>query len=113
MSFAPRVSAEIAAALRAGRAVVALETTLVSHGFSAGRGLQAALDSEARVRAEGAVPADPGDPGRERLGQQEVENSSHPSSRRRSAAEGRTGSRCGRWPPARRRRPARLGPPAE
>jgi pseudouridylate synthase len=57
MSFAPRVSAEIAAALRAGRAVVALETTLVSHGFSAGRGLQAALDSEARVRAEGAVPA--------------------------------------------------------
>ncbi len=57
MSFAPRVSAEIDAALRAGRPVVALETTLVTHGFSAGRGLQAALDSEARVRAEGAVPA--------------------------------------------------------
>jgi pseudouridine-5'-phosphate glycosidase len=57
VNFAPRISAEIAAALRAGQAVVALETTLVSHGFSAGRGLLAALDSEARVRAEGAVPA--------------------------------------------------------
>jgi pseudouridine-5'-phosphate glycosidase len=40
-----------------GRAVVALETTLVSHGFSAGRGLAAALDSEERVRAAGATPA--------------------------------------------------------
>ena len=57
MTFAPQVSDEIAAALRAGRAVVALETTLVSHGFSQGRGLQAALESERRVRAEGAVPA--------------------------------------------------------
>jgi pseudouridine-5'-phosphate glycosidase len=54
---APRVTDEIAAALQAGRPVVALETTLVSHGFSGGRGLQAALDSEQRVRAAGAVPA--------------------------------------------------------
>jgi pseudouridine-5'-phosphate glycosidase len=37
--------------------VVALETTLVSHGFSAGRGLAAALESERQVRAGGAVPA--------------------------------------------------------
>jgi pseudouridine-5'-phosphate glycosidase len=57
VTFAPQVSDEIAEALRAGRAVVALETTLVSHGFSRGRGLQAALESERRVRAEGAVPA--------------------------------------------------------
>ena len=57
MTFAPQVSEEIAAALRLGRPVVALETTLVSHGFSRGRGLQAALESEQRVRAEGAVPA--------------------------------------------------------
>jgi pseudouridine-5'-phosphate glycosidase len=54
---APRVSDEVAAALRDGRPVVALETTLVSHGFTAGRGLQAALESERRVRAAGAVPA--------------------------------------------------------
>jgi pseudouridylate synthase len=53
----PRVTEEIATALRLSRPVVALETTLVSHGFSGGRGLQAALESEARVRAEGAVPA--------------------------------------------------------
>jgi pseudouridylate synthase len=57
VTFAPQVSDEIADALHAGRPVVALETTLVSHGFSAGRGLQAALESERRVRAEGAVPA--------------------------------------------------------
>jgi pseudouridylate synthase len=48
---------EVAEALRAGRPVVALETTLVSHGFSAGRGLAAAQAAEARVRAAGAVPA--------------------------------------------------------
>jgi len=52
-----RVNDEVAAALAAGGPVVALETTLVSHGFSAGRGLAAALESEERVRAVGAVPA--------------------------------------------------------
>jgi pseudouridylate synthase len=52
-----RVSDEVSAALADGRAVVALETTLVSHGFSGGRGLAVALDSEDRVRAAGAVPA--------------------------------------------------------
>ncbi len=57
MTFAPQVTDEVAAALSDGRAVVALETTLVSHGFSAGRGLAAALDSEERVRAAGATPA--------------------------------------------------------
>jgi pseudouridine-5'-phosphate glycosidase len=48
---------EVAAALRGGRPVVALETTLVSHGFSGGRGLAAARAAEDRVRAAGAVPA--------------------------------------------------------
>jgi len=57
VTFAPRLADEVADALRRGRPVVALETTLVSHGFSAGRGLQAALDSERQVRAAGAVPA--------------------------------------------------------
>jgi pseudouridine-5'-phosphate glycosidase len=51
------VSAEVAAALAVGLPVVALETTLVSHGFSGGRGLTAAKDSEERVRSAGAVPA--------------------------------------------------------
>jgi pseudouridylate synthase len=57
MTFAPQVSGEVAEALRLGRPVVALETTLVSHGFSGGRGLQAARESERRVRAAGAIPA--------------------------------------------------------
>lgn len=52
-----RVDDEVASALAAGHPVVALETTLVSHGFSAGRGLAAALESEQKVRAAGAVPA--------------------------------------------------------
>jgi pseudouridylate synthase len=57
VTFAPQVTDEVADAIRHGRPVVALETTLVSHGFSAGRGLAAALDSEERVRAAGATPA--------------------------------------------------------
>ncbi|MGN6790941.1 MAG: pseudouridine-5'-phosphate glycosidase [Streptosporangiaceae bacterium] len=57
MTVPLRVSDEVAAALADGRAVVALETTLVSHGFSHGRGLAVALESEERVRAAGAVPA--------------------------------------------------------
>jgi pseudouridine-5'-phosphate glycosidase len=48
---------EVAEALRSGRPVVALETTLVSHGFSGGRGYGVARMSQERVRAAGAVPA--------------------------------------------------------
>jgi pseudouridylate synthase len=57
MTFSPLLAEEVAEALRAGRPVVALETTLVSHGFSGGRGLMAARAAEERVRAAGAVPA--------------------------------------------------------
>jgi pseudouridylate synthase len=57
VTFPLRVSDEVSAALATCGPVVALETTLVSHGFSAGRGLAVALESEARVRAAGAVPA--------------------------------------------------------
>jgi pseudouridine-5'-phosphate glycosidase len=57
VTFAPQIAAEVAEALRLGRPVVALETTLVSHGFSGGRGLVAARAAEDRVRARGAVPA--------------------------------------------------------
>ncbi|HWG14556.1 MAG TPA: pseudouridine-5'-phosphate glycosidase [Streptosporangiaceae bacterium] len=55
-----RVSGEVADALSQHRPVVALETTLVSHGFSGGRGLTVAVESERRVRAAGAVPATAG-----------------------------------------------------
>jgi pseudouridine-5'-phosphate glycosidase len=37
--------------------VVALETTLVAHGFPPGEGVEVGLESERQVRAAGAVPA--------------------------------------------------------
>lgn len=48
---------EVTAALEAGRPVVALETTLVAHGFPAGEGLDVAMEAERQVREGGAVPA--------------------------------------------------------
>jgi pseudouridine-5'-phosphate glycosidase len=50
------VADEVADALDSGRPVVALETTLVSHGFTQGRGLLVAQQAERRVRDAGAVP---------------------------------------------------------
>ncbi len=52
-----QVTEEVAEALARHRPVVALETTLVSHGFSDGLGLAAATESERRVREAGATPA--------------------------------------------------------
>jgi pseudouridine-5'-phosphate glycosidase len=51
------VSDEVAHALADRRPVVALETTLVAHGFPAGEGVEVGLESERRVREAGAVPA--------------------------------------------------------
>jgi pseudouridylate synthase len=48
-----RISDEV----RAARAVVALETTLIAHGFPAGEGVAVGRESEQRVRDAGAVPA--------------------------------------------------------
>jgi pseudouridylate synthase len=47
----------VADEVRESPAVVALETTLVAHGFPAGEGVAVGLESEHRVRATGAVPA--------------------------------------------------------
>ena len=52
-----RISDEVQTALNAGAAVVALETTLVAHGFPPGEGVAVGLASEAAVRASGSVPA--------------------------------------------------------
>jgi pseudouridylate synthase len=43
--------------VRESKAVVALETTLVAHGFPPGEGVEVGLESERQVRAAGAVPA--------------------------------------------------------
>jgi pseudouridine-5'-phosphate glycosidase len=51
------VEPEVAAALAEGRPVVALESTLISHGLAYPDNLAVASDSEAAVRESGAVPA--------------------------------------------------------
>jgi pseudouridylate synthase len=57
VSLTIAVSAEVQRALRLGGPVVALETTLVAHGFPGGRGLVAGRLAEQMVREHGAVPA--------------------------------------------------------
>ena len=52
-----RISDEVGHALADRRPVVALETTLVAHGFPPGEGVAVGLESERRVRDAGAVPA--------------------------------------------------------
>lgn len=51
------VHPEVAAALAEGRAVVALESTVVTHGMAHPHNLETAQALEAEVRAAGAVPA--------------------------------------------------------
>ena len=51
------LSQEVRDALDAGAPLVALETTLVAHGFPAPDGAEVGLASEAAVRSAGAVPA--------------------------------------------------------
>lgn len=52
-----RVHPEVAEALAAGRAVVALESTIISHGLPRPDNLSVAREIENAVRAGGAVPA--------------------------------------------------------
>jgi pseudouridine-5'-phosphate glycosidase len=51
------VAPEVAEAIAAGRPVVALETSIVGQGLPPPHNLRAAHESEAAIRAEGAVPA--------------------------------------------------------
>lgn len=53
LSFAP----EVAAARAEGRAIVALESTIITHGMPFPQNVETARAVEARIRAEGAVPA--------------------------------------------------------
>jgi pseudouridine-5'-phosphate glycosidase len=52
-----RMSAEVAAARRQGQPLVALESTLISHGLPHPENIEVAEAAEAAVRATGAVPA--------------------------------------------------------
>ncbi len=51
------ITAEVADALSAGRPVVALESTLISHGLPFPRNIEVARAAEIAVRESGAVPA--------------------------------------------------------
>ena len=51
------VHPEVAEALASGRAVVALESTILAHGLPPGDNLRVGREIEAAVRAAGAVPA--------------------------------------------------------
>lgn len=55
--FQIRYGAEVAAALRAGRPVVACESTIVSHGLPRPDNLRVAREIEQAVRDNGAIPA--------------------------------------------------------
>ena len=51
------ISGEVRGALDEGRPVVALETTIVAHGFPAPHGVEVGAEMEEAVRAAGAIPA--------------------------------------------------------
>ncbi len=53
----PELSAEVAAAIAEGRPVVALESTIITHGMPYPANVETAEGVEAVVRAHGAVPA--------------------------------------------------------
>ena len=55
-----QLSGEVRTALEDGTPVVALETTLVAHGFPAPVGVEVGLESDRAVREAGAVPATTG-----------------------------------------------------
>jgi len=51
------IAASVAAALSRGKPVVALESTIISHGFAYPANVECALNAERSVREEGATPA--------------------------------------------------------
>jgi pseudouridine-5'-phosphate glycosidase len=57
MEKAIKLSAEVANALKAGKPIVALESTIISHGLPHPSNLEVALECERIVRDAGAVPA--------------------------------------------------------
>ncbi len=57
MENAIKLSAEVADALKAGKPIVALESTIISHGLPRPSNLEVALECERIVRDAGAVPA--------------------------------------------------------
>ena len=57
MKSAIKYSAEVSAAIAAGTPIVALESTIISHGLPRPSNLLVAQECESIIRARGAVPA--------------------------------------------------------
>jgi pseudouridine-5'-phosphate glycosidase len=57
LAYKMRIDDEVREALAAGRPVVALESTIISHGLPRPDNLRVAREIEAAVRSEGGVPA--------------------------------------------------------
>ena len=57
MEKAIKLSVEVSAAIKAGKPIVALESTIISHGLPRPSNLEVALECERIVRDAGAVPA--------------------------------------------------------
>jgi pseudouridylate synthase len=57
MKSAIKYSAEVSAAIAAGKPLVALESTIISHGLPRPSNLAVAIECETIVRKQGAVPA--------------------------------------------------------
>jgi pseudouridine-5'-phosphate glycosidase len=57
MEKAIKLSTEVSAAIKAGKPIVALESTIISHGLPRPSNLEVALECERIVRDAGAVPA--------------------------------------------------------
>lgn len=57
MKLMPEIHPEVAEALALGLPVVALESTIISHGMPYPQNVETALEVEAQVRASGAIPA--------------------------------------------------------
>ncbi len=57
MKLELKIASEVADALKAGRPVVALESTLITHGLPYPTNVETALAMEAAVRESGAIPA--------------------------------------------------------
>ena len=103
------VRPEAAAALAAGRPVVALESTLIAHGLPWPLNLETARAAEAAVRREGAVPATIAVwRGRPTVGLNDAELEHLARAPRTSARPA-----AAIWPPPwrRKRRPPRPSPP--
>ena len=57
MENAIKLSAEVSSAIKAGKPIVALESTIISHGLPRPSNLEVALECERIVRDAGAIPA--------------------------------------------------------